>query len=102
MLLKRNIYEIQSESINIIWVKCRWTIRKFCVEKNINCLLDNAEDKDNCVRFALLITEDIQNIKNLTSYILHLFDNKVNIELVLHEVENPIIWKLKNNILDRY
>lgn len=58
MKLLWNIYEIESNADTLHGVMLRGRIRKFSIENNINCLTENASDKENAVRFALLEDTD--------------------------------------------
>ena len=49
-----DIYEIQSDADTLHGVMLRGRIRKFTIENGITCLTENASDKENTVRFALL------------------------------------------------
>lgn len=98
MKLLWNIYEIQSDASTLHGVMFRGRIRKFTIENNITCLPENASDKENAVRFALLNNIDpsttIEFIKKLMPGVV--------INLVLESVENPISSKLKVNDISRY
>lgn len=98
MQLKWNIYEIQSNADALHGVMLRGRIRKFTIENNITCLAENASDKDNAVRFALLKDVDPAPV---TEFILNLIPGS-KVDLVLESVENPILSKLKVNDISRY
>jgi hypothetical protein len=61
-LLTWNIYEISS-SDSLHGIKLRGTIRKFCIENKINCLVENATDRENTVMFALVSKDDFIKVK---------------------------------------
>jgi hypothetical protein len=98
MKLLWNIYEIESNADTLHGVMFRGRIRKFTIENNIICLAENASDKENTVRFALLKGDDpsitIEFIKKLMP--------GVAINLALESVENPVLSKLKVNDISRY
>ncbi len=98
MKLLWNIYEVESNADTLHGVMFRGRIRKFTIENNITCLAENASDKENTVRFALLEGDEssgvIEFIKNLMP--------GVTINLVLGSVENPVLSKLKVNDVSRY
>ena len=98
MKLLWNIYEIQSDADTLHGVMLRGRIRKFTIENNITCLAENASDKDNAVRFALL--EDVDPA-SATEFILNLIPGS-KVDLVLESVENPVLSKLKVNDISRY
>lgn len=98
MKLLWNIYEIESNAETLHGVMFRGRIRKFTIENNITCLAENASDKENTVRFALLKNVDptvtIEFIKKLMPEVI--------VNLVLESVENPVLSKLKVNDISRY
>lgn len=79
-------------------IKLRGTIRKFCIENEINCLVENATDKENTVRLAFLGGEDIGNIKIFLNTIIIDF----NFVLIVDGIQNPVLSKIKVNDIDRY
>jgi hypothetical protein len=79
-----DIYEIQSNADALHGVMLRGRIRKFTIENNITCLAENASDKENTVRFALLKdTDPTQTIECVENLIKGSF-----VEKVLEAVEN--------------
>lgn len=92
-----NIYEVTSKE-PIHNVKFRGRVRKYALEKNITLLCENATDKENTVRFALLEDQSLQDIKR---YITSIVDS-TNIHLAASKVENPVLSKLKVNDSNRY
>ena len=90
MKLLWDIYEIESNTDTLHGVMFRGRIRKFTIENNIICLAENASDKENTVRFALLEGDEssrvIEFIKNLMP--------GVTINLVLGSVDFPVSSKL--------
>ena len=104
-LIKRDIYEITTSWSTIHGVMFRGTIRKLCIQNNVNVLLENAnkEDKSNAVRFALIsgLESTEHDLGLITKYIYSkLTDAKV--EKIMSEVLNPILSKLKCNAEKRY
>ncbi|MCD8494670.1 MAG: hypothetical protein LRY46_00905 [Candidatus Pacebacteria bacterium] len=85
------IYEIYSPTQPLHGVMFRGRIRKLCIEKNINVLVENAEDKDNVVRFAVL---DPRDAIDITDYVMSITPD-AEISLCLERVPNPILSKLK-------
>lgn len=53
-LLKWNIYEISTDKTSITGAMFRGRIRKLGLENNFNVLVENAEDIENRVRFAII------------------------------------------------
>jgi hypothetical protein len=98
MLLLWNIYEIESKEATLHGVMLRGRIRKFTLETNINCLVENASDKENVVRFAVLIESSPDLIFDFIKTILP----DADIRKVLESVQNPILSKLKVNDASRY
>ena len=76
----------------------RGRIRKLSIENSFNVLAENAEDKDNVVRFATLNTQDAELI---TIYIGSIISDSL-VVLVDTSVVNPVLSKLKVNDADRY
>jgi len=95
-LLNWDIYEIHTTS-QIVRVMCRGRIRKFAISQNITLITENASDKENMVRFAVLEGTDITLIEK---FLNRIFEN-VQLEKIL-TTQNPVISKLKVNIADRY
>ena len=95
-LINWSIYEISSEN-SLIGVKCRGRIRKFCLQNQINVLVENATDKENIVRFALLSEGHFNRVKG---FIENTFPNS-SIEKVLL-TNNPVLSKLIINNSERY
>jgi hypothetical protein len=97
-LLKWDIYEVKSNVTPIVGAMFRGRVRKFCLEKNINVLVENTQDIERCVRFGVFSGFDVSIIVDYLEKIL----DGVSIELVLRKVSNPVLSKLKINIEDRY
>ena len=99
-ILKWDIYEISSEEESLHKVKFRGRIRKFSLLNNINLLVENVSKKDgeNKVRFAVLNKEDAEKIKK---FVFEIFP-KLEIKLVLENVENPVLSRLQINNSERY
>tara|TARA_Y100000310_G_C20605616_1_gene775316 strand:+ start:999 stop:1241 length:243 start_codon:yes stop_codon:yes gene_type:complete len=76
----------------------RGRIRKYCLEKGRNILVENATDKDNCVRFAIPKDDDP---KDIISYVESIV-SKIKVKSVKRSVVNPVLSKLKVNLADRY
>jgi len=95
-LLQWDVYEIQSEK-KITFMMFRGRIRKFGLENEMNILTENAHDKENTVRFAILESEDVGKI---SSFIQNIFPSKI--VKVLDSVPNPVLSKLKVNKEERY
>ncbi len=97
-LIKWDVYEIGSVHNLLHGIKLRGKIRKFCLDNEINVLVENASDIENKVRFAVLSDA---NVSEINKFIKTLFsDFKIN--LVMKDVENPVLSKLKINDTDRY
>ncbi len=98
MKLTWNIYEIQSKEGSLHGIMLRGRIRKFTIEKGITCLAENASDKENTVRLALL---EGQSPEEVVSFVENL-SRGVFVEKVLSSIENPVLSKLKVNDSSRY
>lgn len=92
------IYEIYSSTQPLHGVMFRGRIRKLCIENNINVLVENAQDKDNVVRFAVL---DPSQATCITEYVASIVPD-AEINICLENIPNPILSKLKNNDEGRY
>ena len=93
-----DIYEIQTTSTQINGVKLRGRIRKFCIEQSRNVFVENTQDIENGVRFAIPSDEDPSAIQAFIKKIVA----DASIELVRQKVANPVLSKLKVNIDERY
>lgn len=89
-LLLWSVYDIRSDSTSLIGISLRGRIRKYGVQNSINVLVENASDADNCVRFALLTTEDDTQI---SEYILSVVPD-ATIAQSLTDIPNPVLSKL--------
>ena len=97
-MLKWNIYEISSQTQKLHGVKLRGRIRKFANQSQINLLVENAIDKDNIVRFALLTEKDPTQIISF----LQSIEVGIEIKQVESAILNPVLSKLKVNLDNRY
>lgn len=97
-LLNWDIYEISTKETAINGVMFRGRIRKLGLEKKINILIENTQDVENGVRFAVLENTDVAAIENYVHSILE----DAEIKLVEKSVANPVLSKLKVNIESRY
>ncbi len=97
-IIKWDIYEVRSESAPMTGVMLRGRIRKFCLGDNRNVLVENTQDIEDSVRFAIPAGENSDDIGLYVSKILP----DAKIELVREGVPNPVLSKLKVNIEDRY
>jgi len=79
-------------------IKLRGRIRKFTIENNIACLVENASDEENVVRFALLADSDPEQIVDFVKNLVP----QVEIVESLKKIPNPVLSKLKVNDLTRY
>lgn len=97
-LLKWDIYEVCSQNTSLNGIMLRGRLRKFALKKNENILVENSEDSENLIRFAVLSGQDITELKVYLSNIL----NNISINLVMKEISNPVLSKLKVNLEERY
>lgn len=97
-MIEWNIYEITTKQSLIHGVMLRGRIRKFSLENNIELLVENATDKINCVRFALC---DVVNFDLVAGFVENIITDST-ISIVLSNIKNPVLSKLKVNKEDRY
>ena len=87
------------ESLNGVMLRGR--IRKFGLVNDITVLAENAEDKENAVRIALLSGPSSDTLPRITQFLRRVIpDIEINEEM--REVKNPILSKLKCNDESRY
>ncbi len=98
MILSWDFYEIRSRGAALHGVKLRGRIRKFTIENDISCLMENASDEENVVRFALLANSDP---KPLADFVKSLIPEAAVTES-LKNIPNPVLSKLKVNDSTRY
>ena len=92
-LLFFDIYELHSETTKLHGVCCRRKIRKFAEENNITVIPENAIDKENVVRLAVLHKQEIFQLVN---FIKEEFP-KSNLTLVVKNIPNPVLSKITVN-----
>lgn len=97
-LLSWDIYEIRCPSAALHGIKLRGRIRKFAIENGVSCLVENASDEENTVRFALLAGTDAGSFQIFLKGLVP----EALISDSLRSVPNPILSKLKVNDLSRY
>ena len=98
MILYWDFYEIRSTGVPLHGVKLRGRIRKFTIENDITCLMENASDEENVVRFALLADEDPARVLAFVKSLVP----EVSISESLKNIPNPVLSKLKINDPTRY
>ena len=79
-----DIYEIRCDRDTLHGVKLRGRIRKSTIENQMPCLVENACDQENVVRFALLEGEEAEKI---SAFIQNLVANV--------SITNPLVHKVK-------
>jgi len=97
-MLRWDIYEVTTNESSITGVKFRGRVRKFCLERNINLIIDNDQLNENIVRFGVLSGSDISEIK----IFIHSLNPDTTITLKLEQLMNPVLSKLKVNDESRY
>lgn len=97
-LLNWRVFEITTDNTEIHGVMLRGRIRKLGLKYGFNVLCENATDKENCVRFAVLSGDDAKLVKDYLTQIIP----SVTIELIAESVHNPVLSKLKVNKTERY
>ena len=76
----------------------RGRIRKFFLERKRNILVENAQDVESAVRFAIPGGEDPSEINE---YIIKISPGAI-VTLIRENVPNPVLSKQKINIENRY
>ncbi len=97
-MISWNIYEVTSEKHKLHGIKFRGHVRLLGLNNNFDVLVENATDKDNCVRFA---TTDESHQKELEKMIKGIVSD-ADITLVMKDVNNPVLSKMKVNYHERY
>lgn len=97
-ILSWDIYEITTTESQIHGVMMRGRIRKYALEKNVTLLTENASDKDNVVRVAVL---EGASIDKITNFVRSIFAD-AEMTLVNQGVRNPVLSKMKVNDESRY
>ena len=95
---KYNIYEVRTTETPIQGVMFRGRIRKFCLGKRIDALVENATDIEGAVRFAVVGDGRSSEIADYVRTIAA----DATVELVMEAVPNPVLSKLKVNDETRY
>lgn len=98
MILSWDLYEIKSKQVTLHGIKLRGKIRKFAIDNAIICLVENASDEDNVVRFALIENSDP---KQISDFIYSLVPEAI-VSASIKNIPNPVLSKLKVNDVTRY
>lgn len=93
-----DIYEITAATSSLNGVMLRGRIRKYGIDHSIELLVENTEDRQNGVRFAVQNDRAATEIRQYVTSIIH----DATIELTLKNVINPVLSKLKVNDASRY
>lgn len=97
-LLQWYLYEISAEDSPLHSVKLRGKIRKFAIVHGVNIQVENATDKDNVVRFAVLSHDNARAVSDYVVSIIH--DAKV--VLLKDDIQNPVLSKMIVNTYEKY
>ena len=97
-IISWDIYEITNEKTSLLGIKLRGSLRKFSLDNAFNLLTENAYDKDNCVRFAVLAG---MNTNSIYKFLQTLISGS-QVSLILSGINNPVLSKLKVNDVVRY
>lgn len=98
-LLLWEVYEVTSEN-DLQGVMFRGRLRKFALDKEINLLVENDELNKNCVRYATLSQQNIDQAV-LINFIKEKIDKDAEIKYIGF-FQNPVLSKLKVNEEKRY
>ena len=97
-LIDWDVYEISTNTEPMRGMKIRGRIRKFAIEQKRNLLVENTEDNENGVRFAVPTGEEV---KSVISYIKEIVPSS-KVKQVLKKTPNPVLSKIKVNHFERY
>ena len=97
-LLYWDIYEVQTKESAINGVMLRGRIRKLGLEKQFNVLVENTQDAENGVRFAVL---EETSAEQVSSYVHSILKDAI-VKRVAESVANPVLSKVKVNQESRY
>jgi len=97
-LIEWDMYEVSSHEGSVTGNKVRGRLRKFALNNNINLLVENTQDGDPRIRFAVLSGESIDPIKD---FLIGLFSDVI-FELVYEKVKNPVLSRTQVNLEHRY
>lgn len=97
-MLAWKVFEITTKGTVIHGIMLRGRLRRLALEKEGDLLIENASDKENCVRFAVVDLDMVDEIEQYLGKIVPDF----RLEKIMDEVSNPVLSKLKVNIEDRY
>lgn len=98
MILSWDFYEIRSKEASLHGIKLRGRIRKFTIENEITCLMENASDEENVVRFALITNSDPKPVLDFIKTVMP----EAVVSESLKNIPNPVLSKLKVNDNSRY
>jgi len=88
-----DVYEMDSSLSRLHHVKCRRRIRNFGIKNNFDVLSENAVDKENVVRIAVVHGQDIHSLKD---YLAEEFED-IEITKIESGISNPVLSKWKIN-----
>jgi len=70
MIFAWDIYEIRCDCETLHGVKLRGRIRKYTLDNDTTCLVENASDEENVVRFALIAGSDEGKVSDFVKCII--------------------------------
>jgi len=97
-MLDWKLYEVTATTSSLNGVMLRGRIRKLGIERGFNVLVENAEDIENGVRFAVL---DERDGAVITEYLQSTLEDST-VTIIEVAINNPVLSKLKVNIKERY
>jgi len=97
-ILSWDVYEVTTKGSLIQGVMFRGRVRKFALQNKITILTENASDKENTVRFAVLAGEPVNKLEE---FIRGLVDDS-QIFFLEKNLQNPVLSKMKVNLEERY
>tara|TARA_Y100000034_G_C6681907_1_gene299821 strand:+ start:271 stop:579 length:309 start_codon:yes stop_codon:yes gene_type:complete len=97
-LIEWDMYEVNSERHPLTGNCVRGRLRKFALQNNINLLVENTQDGEPRIRFAVISGTDISLIQG---FLTKLFDD-VKIEKVFEKIKNPVLARTQVNLEERY
>lgn len=97
-LLQWDIYEVAATESALNHISLRGRLRKLGLEKTLDILVENTEDEPGRLRFAVLHDTQIDSIQD---YLQGIIPDAAT-TLVLKDVSNPVLSKLRINDETRY
>lgn len=95
-LISWDIYEISTGGKKIQGVDFRGRLREFSISKSLNLLVDNATDKENIVRFAVVSKQKVDELSNF----IKSMEKDAKVKLAYPSVKNPVLSNMWVNRIE--